>query len=156
MHVRTTLALAVLGLLACSTGPTYSQFVVSTPPPLPGHGRIFVYLTDASEAPSFWPEITVDGQLIGEMRTGSFFFVDRPAGVHQIGVGAKLSNAAFGNQGATQPVLVGVEPGTSSYVQAFVTTPPGMVKVELQPESAANGQRDLSSLHYLAPTPPPQ
>jgi len=150
-----TLALAAVGVLACSTGPTYSQFLMQTRPPPPGQGRVFVYLTDASEAPSFWPEITIDGQLMGEMRTGSFFYVDRPPGIHQVGVGSMASNAAFGNQGATPPVLVGVGPGSISYVQVFVITAPGMVKVELQPENPANGQRDLGSLHYVAPTPPP-
>jgi hypothetical protein len=143
------------GVLACSTGATYAQFAAHTPPPPQGQGRIIVYLTDVTEAPSFWPIITVDGQLRGEIRTGSFFYVDEPAGIHQIGVGVKTSNAAFGNQGATEPVFVGVAPGTTSYVQVFVTAPPGMVKVQLQPEDAENGQRDLASLHYVAPTPPP-
>ena len=142
-------------LLACSTGATYAQFAARTPPPPQGQGRIIVYLTDVTEAPSFWPIITVDGQMLGEIRTGSFFYVDRPAGIHQIGVGVKTSNAAFGNQGATQPVFVGVAPGTTSYVQVFVTAPPGMVMVQLQPEDAENGLHDLSSLHYVAPTPAP-
>jgi hypothetical protein len=147
--------LAACAALACSTGPTYSQFMARTAPPPAGQGRIFVYLTDASQAPSFWPIISIDGQMQGEIRTGSFFYVDRPTGVHQIAIGVGTANAAFGTQGATQPVLVGVGPGTSSYVQVFVIVAPGMVRAELQPENTENGQRDLSSLHYLAPTPPP-
>jgi len=149
------MALAACAALACSTGATYAQFAARTPPPPQGQGRIIVYLTDVTEAPSFWPIITVDGQALGQIRTGTFFYVDEPAGIHQIGVGVKESNAAFGSQGATQPVFVGVAPGTTSYVQVFVTAPPGMVMVQLQPEDAENGLHDLSSLHYVAPTPAP-
>jgi len=153
--LRVAAALAACALLACSTGATYAQFAASTPKPPEGQGRIIVYLTDVSEAPAFWPIMTVDGQVLGELRTGTFFYVDRPAGVHQIGVGVKKSLGAFGNQGATDPVFIGVGPGTTSYLQVFVTAPPGMVMVQLQAEDAANGMRDLSSLHYVPPTPPP-
>jgi len=140
--------------LACSTGPTYHQLMATLQPPAAGEGRLFVYLTDASQAPSFWPIIAIDGQTMGLLRTGSFFYVDRPTGIHQVGVGTTTANAAFGTQGQTEPVQVELLPGTSSYVQVFVVVMPGMVQVQLTPESTQDGQRDLASLHYLAPTPP--
>jgi hypothetical protein len=146
---------AATGGLACSMGPSYPQLMATLGPPAAGQGRLFVYLTDATQAPAFWPIIAIDGQTMGEVRTGSFFYVDRPAGIHSVGVGMTTANAAFGTQGQTPPVQVELLPGTSSYVQVFVIVMPGTVQVQLTPESTQDGQRDLTPLHYLAPTPPP-
>jgi len=154
-RLRLAACACLAAALGCSTGPSYPQLMAQLQPPAAGQGRLFVYLTDVTEAPSFWPIIAIDGQQMGELRTGSFFYVDRPAGVHQVGVGTTTSNAAFGTQGVTQPVQVELLPGTSSYVQVFVILAPGMVRVQLTPESTQDGQRDLAPLHYLAPTPPP-
>jgi hypothetical protein len=153
---RRAAAACLLGAAAaCATGSSYRQMAAKLAPPAEGMSRIFVYLTTSSGAPAFWPQIAIDGELVGELRTGSFFYVDRPAGVHQVSVLVRTGTAAFGNQGATEPVSVLVAPGGAAYVQVQVTVGASMLNVTLLPEDAADAQRDLGPLDYAAPAPAP-
>ena len=144
---------ALSALFACSTGTPYAQVAAQLPTLPPGYGRIMVYLTTSTEAPTFHPDIAIDGREIGKIETGTFFHVEMPAGVHQVGVKTDEHLAGFGNQGATQPVEIEVASGTTSYVQVGVLVTIGMVKVVLSPETAADAQRDLSNLYQVAPVP---
>lgn len=144
---------AIGALLACSTGTPYSQVAAQLATPPPGYGRIMVYMTTNTEAPTFHPDIAIDGREVGKIETGTFFHVEMPAGVHLVGVKTDEHLAGFGNQGATQPVEIEVAPGTTSYVQVGVLVTVGMVKVVLTPEQAADAQRDLSNLYQVAPAP---
>lgn len=143
--------IALATLLACSTGTPYAQVVAELPVLPPGYGRIMVYMTTNTEAPTFHPDIAIDGQEVGKIATGTFFHVDMPVGMHQVGIKTDEHLAGFGNQGVTDPVVLDVMSGTTSYVQVGVLVTVGMVKVVLSPESAADGQRDMSDLHQTVP-----
>lgn len=143
----------LVALLACSTGTPYAQVAAQLPALPPGYGRIMVYMTTNTEDLEFHPDIAIDGQDVGKIESGTFFHVEMPAGVHQVGVKTDEHLAGFGNQGATQPVEIEVGSGTTSYVQVGVLVTIGMVKVVLTPEPPADAQRDLSNLYQVAPVP---
>lgn len=144
---------ALGALLACSTGTPYAQVAAQLATPPPGYGRIMVYMTTNTEAPTFHPDIAIDGQEVGKIATGTFFHVEMPAGLHQVGVKTDEHLAGFGNQGATGPVEIEVKSGAASYVQVGVLVTVGMVKVVLTPEPTADAQRDLLNLYQVAPVP---
>jgi hypothetical protein len=144
---------ALSALLACSTGTPYAQVAAQLPTLPPGYGRIMVYMTTNTEAPTFHPDIAIDGREVGKIGSGTFFHVDVPVGLHQVGIFTDEHLAGFGNQGVTDPVTIEVLSGTTSYVQVGVLVTVGMVKVVLMPEPAADAQRDLSDLYLTVPVP---
>ena len=150
---RSWCVVALGALLACSTGTPYAQVVAQLPAIPPGYGRLLVYLPTSSEAPAFHPDIAIDGKEVGKIATGTFFHVELPVGMHQVGIFADEHLAGFGNQGATDPVTIEVLSGATSYVQVGVLVTVGMVKVVLMPEPAADAQRDLSDLYLTVPVP---
>lgn len=140
-----------LALACASGGPNYAELEATLPPIASGSARIFFYMTDAVEVPTFRPDLTVDGIIEGEIRAGTFFYLDEPAGVHQLGVHAKPVDAAFGGQGATPPIVLELAPGQRVFVRVGVESPAGMVMPVLTAESAENGQRDMAHLVQIQP-----
>ena len=110
------------------------------------------YMT--SDQGDWWPDLGVDGATLGKIKPGTFFYVDRPAGQHQIGVPPDPHLAAFGNQGATAPVTVLVQPSQVAYVQVTVVATVGMITAVLTPELAVDAERDLSHLDLVPPANP--
>jgi len=145
--------LALSALLACSTGTPYAQVAAQLPTLPPGYGRIMVYMTTDTEMPTFHPDIAIDGKEIGKIGSGTFFHMDVPAGLHQVGIFTDEHLAGFGNQGVTEPVSLEVLSGTTSYVQVGVLVTVGMVKVVLTSEPTADAQRDMSNLYETVPVP---
>lgn len=143
---------AAMWMSACASGQTYQELQASMPPIPAGQGRIFVYLPGSSEVVQFFPQLTLDGQQVGELKIDTFVYFDRPAGMHEVGVYVPPVSGAFGAQGKTTPVVIELAPGEQVYVQANTLATVGMVTVTLTPESPADGQRDLQPL-YLAPPP---
>ena len=145
---------ALGALFACATGTPYAQ-VAAQLPTLPARVRSHHGVHDdqhrGAHVPT--PDIAIDGREVGKIATGTFFHVEMPAGVHQVGVKTDEHLAGFGNQGGTQPVEIEVASGTTSYVQVGVLVTVGMLKVVLTPEPAADAQRDLSNLYQVAPVP---
>ena len=146
---------ALLFLVGCASGgATYEQMESTLPPLAAGQGRIYLFLTGATEIPSFFPQLTLDGVPIGELRPNTFLYVDRPEGPHVVGVAVKKVDAAFGAQGATDPLEIPLEAGETVYVETDATSAAGMVVVTLTRVSTEDGQRDLRPLS-LAPQPSP-
>jgi hypothetical protein len=141
----------VLAAVACATGPTYPQAEAALPALAPGAGRLFVFQTN-SEVPTFFPKIAVDGAFAGELRPDSFFSIDIPAGPHRVGVHVDESNAAFGSQGATEPLEVPLLPGETVYIEADTQDAAGQVIVHLTRVAPADGVQQLVPLHR-APQP---
>lgn len=140
-------AVAVSLPLACATGPTYEDLEASLPPLAAGVGRIFVYLPDSTEVPSFFPQLTLDGAPLGTLRTGTYLYADRPAGHHVVDVHVREEAAAFGSQGKTDPVDVMLAPGERVYIAANTLAGIGLLKVTLTPVPPDAGERDMQSLH---------
>jgi hypothetical protein len=151
LHAALAIGAALYAGLACSTGPTVQQ-MGGLPSPSAGQGRIVFYMTAATEVPAFRPNLTLDGEDLGLIRTGTFFFVERAPGPHQVGV--RPVEYAMGSQGSTEPVSIALESGETVYLQVYTIATVGMVKVTLTEEDPAAGQRDLAGLRELAPSPP--
>ena len=67
----------------CATGPAYSVYKSSIPPLAQDQGRIFFY-RNAGLGAALVPDIKLNGQVIGSSQTGTFFYIDRPAGDYQV------------------------------------------------------------------------
>jgi hypothetical protein len=151
--IRRSLAVAALAVsFACATGTPYSQVEATLPPPPSGQGRVILYM--ATGEVGWWPTLSIDGAVLGKLKPGTFFYVDRSVGPHQIEVPPDPHLAAFGNQGATTPVTLLVQTGQSAYVQVTVVATPGMITAVLTPEESADAQRDLSHLDLVPPAAP--
>lgn len=132
--------------LGCELGPTQHDLSTELPPLSPDQARIILYMVIANELPAYCPRLTVDGEPVGKLCVGTFFYVDQLPGVHQVGVGTDKNLSAFGQQGATGPIDLKIGPGGTAYVQVQALAMSQMAKVVLTREAAANGLRDISSL----------
>lgn len=68
---------------ACATGPTYEQSSAQVQPLATDHGRIFIYRKSSLGA-AVQPEVRVDGETVGKAKPKGYFYVDLPAGSHEI------------------------------------------------------------------------
>jgi hypothetical protein len=146
------LLMALSGVTACATGVPYAEEAASIPALAAGQGRIMIYMTDSSQPIDFYPTVTVDAVPVGKIRPGTFFWVDRPAGVHEVGVGGHQA-AIISDQIPTEPVTIDVIPGETAYVHAEAILIIARVQVVLRPEIAENATRDLEKLSFVAPEP---
>jgi len=142
---------ALLLAVGCASGPTYEQLRPTMPAIASGQGRIFVYLPASTAVPAN-PQITIDDELVGVLRPGTFLSFDRPEGAHVVGVHVKAVNV-FG-QGATEPVEIPLLAGETAYVSASANAMGGLVIVTLTRVAPDDGERDLAGMH-LAPPPEP-
>lgn len=112
-------------------------------------------MTAPSEAPGFWPTLTVDGEVLGRLHAGTFLATDRPAGEHEVGVLRDPNLAAFGDQAETRPLTVILAPGDRAFVAVQNVPMPDAVHVTLSQESDAAGRQDLAPLCDAAAAPAP-
>jgi hypothetical protein len=120
----------------------------------PGQGRIVLYMSPLTEAPQFRPILTLDGADLGKMRVGTYSYVDRPPGAHELGVRAESRLAAFGEQGATEPLAIALADGDTAYVRISTQVLVGMVRPTLTRVDPASGERDVAKLSFAAPSAP--
>lgn len=152
--IRAWLCAVALGAaLACASGTPYAQLSGELPALAPGQGRILIYMQENPDYYGFFPNLTVDGDVVGRIKQGTFFYVDRPAGSHTVGVRADERLAAFGNQGDTEPVSVELDAGGTAYVRVDLEITVGMVTPVLTPEVPSEAQRELAPLDAMTPKP---
>lgn len=84
-HSLTALMFALIGLMgltACAGGTKYSQMTL---PPVPdGQGRLVFYRDGMFLGFGVQPDVKLNGQAVGKSQPNGFFFVDAPAGHHQV------------------------------------------------------------------------
>lgn len=141
----------LLTAIACAASPTPPAPAPSLPPIAAGQGRVVLYMTSASQVESFHPTLTVDGEVVGKLRVGTFRAVDRPAGSHQVGVQVQPSLGAFGNQDPTLPQPVALAAGDTAYVEVLVIADAAGIQVLLHPEAREGAERALARLVELPP-----
>jgi hypothetical protein len=133
-------------LLAGCAGPRYTDMATAMPPLQPGLGRIVLYTPDvgtAAGAPQ--PKIRISQRVVGRAKSGSFFYVDRPAGNYT--VAADRNNKDV--------LRFALEAGDIRYVR-FVQAVPGtpnsgsVVATRLRPElvETAAAESQLRSTRY--------
>ena len=76
-----SLAVAATALVAgCASGPKFAEVSQSMPKLKDGEGRIYFFRSSSMLGAAIQPDIRLNGNVVGESKPGSFFFIDRPAG----------------------------------------------------------------------------
>jgi hypothetical protein len=70
-------------LAACASGPKFAELKPEMTTRNPDMGRIFFYRTSALGA-ALYPDVMLNGVMVGEAKARGFFFVDRPAGEYVV------------------------------------------------------------------------
>jgi hypothetical protein len=80
------LGVAAILLSGCAgvTGPDYAGLVQKVGPPRPGQSRIVVLQEKASGLADSPCDVKIDGSPVGMLKLGTYVYVDRPAGHHQL------------------------------------------------------------------------
>jgi hypothetical protein len=112
----------------------------------PELGRLILYRVNDTDATTFHPQLMVDGAPVGELPVGTFLFLDRPPGVHEIWVKKQPNVSAFGGQAPTRPIAVQLAPGETSYVRFEVNVTPVWIESTLTPMDPTDAQSDLARL----------
>jgi len=133
-------------VLACASGPPRPQGTASLPALAPGLGRLVLYHTNDTDLTLFHPDLTVDGEPVGDLPVGTFRYVDRSPGLHEIGVNKQPNVSAFGGQAPTQPVAIVLTPGETSYLRFNVISSPVWINSTLTPMDPTVAQRNLATL----------
>jgi len=133
--------------LACASGPPRPQGTAWLPALAPGQGRLILYHTNDTDITLFHPQLSVDGEPVGELPVGTFLYVDRPPGVHEIGVLKQPNVSAFGGQAPTPPVAIQLVPGETSYMRFNVLSSPVWINSTLTPMDPEVAQHNLATLH---------
>ena len=101
--MRTVLKLVLVALAAllagcAATGPKYSEAQANFPRLAAGEARVFFY-RDSMMGAALTPDVRVDGRTVGPLQSGSFFFVDLPAGRHTASASTEVdANVDFSAQ----------------------------------------------------------
>lgn len=107
-------ALALSLLAGCAGPPTASPEAAAAPPPAPGMARVwFLRQADPAGGNVFAadPMVSANGAPLGQIRQGTAFFHDFPAGSYRFGV------QSFGTPSPHQGDTVQLAPGMTTYVQ---------------------------------------
>lgn len=118
MKSLSTCSLLLLIALLCScaaTGASHSSIVDRIPPIPDGMARITFYRLHISfEGSAGSPDVIVDGEKLGELPSGGFFFVDVTPGHHSI-----VLERSFVQQGFQGPLEIGFDTpaGSNSHVK---------------------------------------
>lgn len=105
-----------------------------------------LYRTNDTDVTMFHPKLTVDGEPVGELTVGSFLYVDRSPGIHEIGVKKQSNVSAFGGQAPTKPVAIRLAPAETSYLRFGVNSTPVWIESSLTPIDPMVAQSELASL----------
>ncbi len=71
--------LLVMLLAACASGPKFTELKPEMTARSSDMGRIFFYRPSVFGA-ALYPDVKLNGEVVGEAKAHGFFFVDRPAG----------------------------------------------------------------------------
>jgi len=82
-NLSVLLLFAILIGGCATTGPTYSEMSDSIPPLSSEMGRIYIYRSSVLGA-AIQPGVVLDGEVVGKAVPYGFFYVDCPAGNHEI------------------------------------------------------------------------
>jgi len=117
---------ALLLLAACATTSLESQ----TKPQDPRQARIYFLRESSFMFSAAAPNVKVDGQQVGTVANGSYFFVDRPPGPHTVTLETPLVPGRFAANVTVRPgraYYLKVSPRTEYFVAGVVAGAVGQV-----------------------------
>jgi len=145
-----TCALAVALFASCSHGMRYDELRARAAPPRPGYSRIFVYTPSRSELLGVQLEVTLNGEVAGTSRPGTFFYVDREPGVYRATVPPRRVLSAFGNQGVSESARVVLPLAGVAFVRVQVVEVSGLIEARVKALDAAEAEPIIRELRYAA------
>lgn len=134
-------ALAVVISLAAScraSGPKYDEISSSMPPVPAQHARVYFFRDSNVMGSGVQPTIYFDGQAVGKSEPSGFFFVDAPAGDHQVTTTTEVERA----------LSFTLVAGETRYVRTYCT--PGVFAGHVSPElvEPSEGEREVRRCRY--------
>lgn len=87
-----TVALSMILVVGCASGPSYKQAADSFPKLPADQGRIYIY-RPSSAGFAVQPDVKLNGETIGSSTPDGFFFVDRPAGDYEVSTTTEMKKS---------------------------------------------------------------
>jgi hypothetical protein len=133
------IAMAMLALAGCASGPSYKEVSSSFTPVPAQSGRIFFYRTSSMGA-AIQPEVKLNGAAVGKAVPKGFFYVDRPAGDYEVNTTTEVKKA----------LTFRLDPGQTRYVRLGVSMGfmAGHINPELVEESV--GKSEIETTKSIA------
>lgn len=132
-------ASAVLLLAGCATGAKHADMAGSIPHMKAGEGRIYFYRQSTMVGAALAPDVKLNKDVVGEARTGGFFYVDRPAG----------SYVASSTGETEKTVSFALAPGETKYVRMYMNVGFVAGRLNLEVVPPAQGHAEIGSLAYI-------
>ncbi|HEX7891892.1 MAG TPA: DUF2846 domain-containing protein [Ramlibacter sp.] len=131
---------AVLLVAGCAaTGARHEEMAGSIPSLKAGEGRIYFYRQSTMVGAALAPDVKLNKDLVGEARTGGFFYVDRPAG-----------NYVASSAGETEKtVSFSLAPGETKYVRMYMNMGLIQGRLNLEVVPPTQGRAEIGSLAYV-------
>lgn len=129
---------AAMLVAGCATGIKHEQMAAGIPSLKSGEGRIYFYRPSSMVGAVLTPEVRLNNQVVGESKTGGFFFVDRPAG----------SYVASTSTETEKSVSFSLASGETKYVRMYVTFGVAAGRVNLELATPEKAKAELGSLSY--------
>lgn len=142
---RMGIALALAWLLAgcAATGPKFAEVEASIPTLRAGEGRVYFYRDVSGVGAAVKPDIRLNGQVVGSVAPGGFFFVDRPAGTYTASSSTETDTS----------VQFQLADGQSAYLQFSITMGLMVGRPQLALRGEAEGKAQLPALAYVGSIP---
>lgn len=125
-YLKIAIYILVVAVLAgCARGEPYKQVVKTAPEIAAGQGRIYFYRKPglfSDGAILDQPVILLDGEKIGRARPKGFFYLDVPAGNHEVVVHTEVDKT----------LSLTIDAGETKYVRTELTT--GVIRARAVPE----------------------
>jgi hypothetical protein len=143
MEKLKTLAMAVgLAMFAvgCATGPKFSEYRPTVPPPTDGCGRIWFYRPSALGA-AIQPAVNLDGRTVGNAVPHGFFHVETLPGEHTVSCSTEW----------THKTSINVTTNQASYVRLNMMM--GLFVGHVIPKEVPESQaiEEMQDLHLATP-----
>jgi hypothetical protein len=133
-----SLAVAATALLAgCASGPKFTEVAQSLPKLKEGEGRIYFFRSSSMLGAAIQPDIRLNGNVVGESKPGSFFFIDRPAGSYTASTQTETEKTGSFTLDAGETKYVRTSPSIGLLVGRIVVSIEDPVKAKNEIDSLA-------------------
>ncbi|MFP6640456.1 MAG: DUF2846 domain-containing protein [Myxococcota bacterium] len=135
-------------VVGCASETSYQKMQAELPALSSDNGRIYIYTRIRADFLDFSPNVLVNGEPVGQSRSGTFLVVDRRPGSYTIEAAKEASFSAFGGQMKSEPARISLVAGQSAYVRLHVVNSEYFVQVKAILEDPAAAHLELSTLSY--------
>ncbi|HEY1630410.1 MAG TPA: DUF2846 domain-containing protein [Rhizomicrobium sp.] len=134
---------------ALAADTTYATLHAGEPAVAADSGRIYLYRESSMMGAVVQPDVYVDGQKVWVAKNGDYYYVDRPAGSHEVSTSTDDKDDAV-----TVPLAAGQSVYVRIHIEMGFFAGHGQPSIML-PEKAADGIKDCDYAAKDAVAPPP-